>query len=278
MSDLIRNFLKNKWGWRSINRSIGSISRTFTKIEKFKNFDSAEWHRFHTLCDKIFASKTVLHGPFKGMKYPHMDSVESGLYPKLLGCYEKELEAQITYILEQRYAAIIDIGCAEGYYAVGFAMRCQDAEVYAFDIDQHARSLCEQMARLNGVQVHLGGLCNQDTLLNMSLKGRSLILADCEGYEVELFTRDLVRQLKGHDFLIETHDFKNIVITGELLKAFHDTHECEVIESIDDIIKAYDYEYDEIASLPLADRRQLVGEGRPQIMRWIFAKSKSPNG
>lgn len=96
----------------------------------------------------------------------------------------------------------------------------------------------------------------------MPLTGRSLILADCEGYELELFTPDLVLRLKGHDFLIETHDFKDIIITRELLNAFHDTHECEIIESINDIIKAYDYEYDEMASLPLR-RSAAVSRRRP---------------
>jgi methylase of polypeptide subunit release factors len=46
---------------------------------------------------------------------------------------------------------VIDIGAAEGYYAIGFARRLPAARVIASDLDPVARLLCWLLARRNGV-------------------------------------------------------------------------------------------------------------------------------
>jgi hypothetical protein len=53
-------------------------------------------------------------------------AVGSALIPKLLGCYEAELHGVIACALNTTYDTIIDIGCAEGYYAVGLALHFPD--------------------------------------------------------------------------------------------------------------------------------------------------------
>src|SRR4051812_23329074 len=53
------------------------------------------------LAEAIFSEKVVLHGPFKGMKYPSLRSKSSALYPKLLGTYEMELQSIISEIIEK---------------------------------------------------------------------------------------------------------------------------------------------------------------------------------
>src|SRR5436190_882004 len=65
--------------------------------------------------------KKVLGGIFKGLQYPRFESSGSGLVTKLLGSYENELHPFIQQLGANKYTEIIDIGCAEGYYAVGLA-------------------------------------------------------------------------------------------------------------------------------------------------------------
>ena len=43
----------------------------------------------------------------------------SVLIPKLLGSYEQELQPLLQRLAAQNYSEIVDIGCAEGYYAIG---------------------------------------------------------------------------------------------------------------------------------------------------------------
>src|ERR1700751_5228426 len=67
----------------------------------------------------------ILEGPFEGMKYPY-DVVLSSCVPKLVGCYEEELHSVIEQIIRGRYSIVVNVGCAEGYYAVGLALKMPD--------------------------------------------------------------------------------------------------------------------------------------------------------
>src|SRR5262245_45426434 len=63
---------------------------------------------------------SVQHGPFKGLAY-FDETVWGSITPKWLGSYEAELHPAIEEIISRPYETIIDVGCAEGYYAVGLA-------------------------------------------------------------------------------------------------------------------------------------------------------------
>ncbi len=93
---------------------------------------------------------TVLEGPFKGMAYPVRAS-EGARAARLLGLYEASLEPVIETIAARPYALVIDIGCAEGYYAVGLARRMPQARVLARDSSDQAQALCRALATANGV-------------------------------------------------------------------------------------------------------------------------------
>lgn len=248
--------------WWLVDRILGGISRFYHRLRKAR------------IRQMLFSEITVLSGHFRGMRYPDVESVGSAIYPKLLGTYENELSSVISRILRKPYCAIVDVGCAEGFYAVGLGMHHRSASVYAYDTDERAISLCREMADLNGVKVHLGGFCDQSTLLELDLGERALIFADCEGYENELFDSDLINRLKRHDFLIETHDFIRRGTTEKLMNLFQNTHSCELIHSISDYQKVLDYDLSLLASYRFAERKSLLAEYRPEIMSWIFAESK----
>jgi SAM-dependent methyltransferase len=156
----------------------------------------------------ISPSNTVISGLFKGMQYPNLESAGSALLPKIIGNYEDELQDSFTRLLKNTYTEILDIGCAEGYFAVGFAMKQKGAKVYAYDTDAKAISLCKAMAEKNNVSAQMvyGGTCTAYELAAFKFSGRSLILSDCEGYEKELFTTQNIGNLKNSDIVIEVHD------------------------------------------------------------------------
>ena len=227
--------------------------------------------------DYLFPSKIVLHGPFKDLKYPFFSSVCSMLYPKLIGSYERELHPYINRFLKTNYSEILDIGCAEGYYAVGFALNMPEAKVFAYDIDENARNLCYEMARANGVtnRININSSCTAEDLKEFKFSNKALIIADCEGYEMRLFTEENIANLRNCDILIETHDFININITNYLVKLFSKTHNIEIVKSIDDIEKAKTYSYRETEQLNLQQRKELFAECRPGIMEWLICTPKS---
>lgn len=221
---------------------------------------------------------TVRHGPFKGMKYPRAASVGSTLYPKLLGSYESELHDIISRIRGTHYSDVVDVGCAEGYYAVGFGVHMPAATLYAYDTNSRALGLCREMARLNGIddeRLRLGAFLDNAELHSLPLGPRALIVSDCEGYEKELFKPDSPGVLANHDVLVEAHDMIDIHISGYLKGIFEATHDLTVVSSVDDIHKAQRYEYPELDGFSLPERKVLLSEGRASAMEWLFFQARA---
>jgi SAM-dependent methyltransferase len=225
----------------------------------------------------VFRDLEVLNGPFKGMKYTDVESVGSMIYPKLLGSYEKELWEVIDEIGSNNYTEVIDIGCAEGYYAIGLGLRIRSAKVFAFDISRKARNLCKRMAKINNIEDKLtvSSNCTAEDLENFSFTGKGLIVCDCEGFEKELFNNNNIQNLLNCDLIIETHDFIDISISTYIKNLFAKTHDVYTIKSIDDIEKALSYNFKELNNLGLYERKKLVSELRPAIMEWAVCKAKS---
>jgi len=221
---------------------------------------------------RLFADRRVRNGPFSGLLYPDFRSEGSAMFPKFLGSYESELHPLIERCIATDYSEIVDVGCAEGYYAVGMALRMPEARIFAYDTSEHSRSLCEQMAQLNGVaeRVEIGSHCDPQTLMQLDLTRRALIISDCEGYEKTLFSPEVVAALGAHDVLIETHDLFDISISAELRKRFSKTHSLEVVTSVDDLQKAIYYDYSELAPYDPEQRKKLLAERRHSIMEWFF--------
>jgi hypothetical protein len=164
------------------------------------------------------------------MKYI-ADSHGSRLVPKLIGSYECELRDAIADILDSRPSVVVDVGCAEGYYAVGFARALPDATVYAFDVDPGSQKMCTLLGRLNGIENNLNvrGKCDWK-VLEAVLLNRALVMCDCEGYELELLRPDKVPGLRKARLLVELHDLFVPGITSELLRRFERTHEIRLID------------------------------------------------
>jgi hypothetical protein len=171
----------------------------------------------------------VLHGPFAGMKYSTESTLTRHIVPRLMGTYEMELHSFLAG-LAGSYECVLDIGAAEGYYAVGLALRL-GVPVYAFEADVRERARVKKMADLNGVGqlVHLCGFCSGSDVIRLG-SGRAFILSDCEGYERVLFEPDLISHLRYSDLIIETHGEGTEELLMERLSG---THRLQVFASRD---------------------------------------------
>ncbi|MBU1100745.1 MAG: hypothetical protein KKA84_10115 [Bacteroidetes bacterium] len=223
-----------------------------------------------------FNSLVVQNGPFKGMKYPGFDSVWGSPYPKILGSYEKELWNIVEAFKKNNYSEIINIGCAEGYYAIGLGLSFPNTNIYAYDINEKARTECRKIAKLNNISenVIIRNKCTSENLKEFQFDSKGLIICDCEGFEKELFDNTNISNLTNCDLIIETHDFIDPEISKYIRELFQNTHTIESVISIDDMEKALTYNFDSISSLTLADRFNVVAEYRPSSMEWLICKSK----
>jgi precorrin-6B methylase 2 len=282
MTTLVRQFvtpfIKNPVAWNVLNRTVLRLARKM-------DF----WRRCHVegragVVDefqKDFADGVVRNGVFSGMRYPSVEAAGSAIYPKLLGSYESELHPLMQRIVETGYSTIVDIGCAEGYYANGLAMRIPQAMVYAFDLEPRARELCAEMAEANGVdaRVLIREACTPEVLAGMPLGTKALIISDCEGYEHDLFTPASVAALKRHDVLIEVHAFVNPDIPVRLRQRFRETHAIASIPTIDDADKPARYPWRDLDRYTPEQQQLLLMEGRPAGMEWLWmTPADAPRG
>lgn len=220
-------------------------------------------HREAAFLKDLFAdNRTILSGPFKGLRYLDQSS-GSVLLPKLLGTYEAALHPWIDEVLAGNYATLIDIGCAEGHYAVGLARACSDLTVFAYDLNPKAQELCRRLAELNGVKgrVKIETECGRREL-EQHADGKTLIICDIEGAEFELLDPQKTPALKNCDLIIEAHDFINPDITPTLKQRFQPTHRIETVAPLAAI------RCDTIAHLSKEDQQFILDEQRAPEQVW----------
>jgi len=168
-------------------------------------------------------------GPFAGMTYL-TQATEGALVPRLLGAYESELHPHLLAFAQEAPEVVIDVGCAEGYYAVGLARLMPQAMVHAFDIDEAARAACAALAERNGVadRVRIGGAFPPEGFEAFAGR-RALVVVDAEGAELDLLRPDLSPALAGFGLIVETHDVYRKGALAEIVRRFAPTHDITVV-------------------------------------------------
>jgi hypothetical protein len=148
----------------------------------------------------------VAKGPFSGMTLDYEALPVHGA-PKFLGTYEQELHQCVERAIELSPRSILNVGCAEGYYAVGFARRLPTATVRVADADPKAQRAALINANLNGVRdrVSAVGVVKSEHLAAYLAPESSLLFMDCEGAEFDLLdpARDPIL-LRTH-IIVEVH-------------------------------------------------------------------------
>ncbi|MGE0416920.1 MAG: hypothetical protein AB7O80_08945 [Acetobacteraceae bacterium] len=217
----------------------------------------------------------VQTGPFAGMTLPMEQSWGHGdLLSKLIGCYEAELHRAIAEAVAWQPDTVVNIGAAEGYYAVGLARILPDIRCHAFDISESAQAICRTTALINGVadRVTVGGSCTPETLQAVCADAvRPLIVCDCEGAERELIDPSGVPALVRSTLLVECHDFLDPTITDTLVDRLSSTHELYLVS---------EGARDPNAVPFLRDRNSLerwiaVCEFRPSTMHWLYGRPQT---
>lgn len=214
----------------------------------------------------------VLAGPFAGMRYITASAC-STLGPKLLGTYEREVASVVEAIIATGCRRIIDIGAAEGWYAVGLLTRLPDARIVAYEAAESGRALLRDMALANAVadRLDVRGHCDVAALATAVEAFRpDLVICDVEGAERELLDPAAIPQLAGIDVLVEIHDFVDPATGATLESRFRNTHVIERIATRPR--RAADVPA--VAGFTRLDRLVLASELRPCRMEWFWMRAR----
>lgn len=170
--------------------------------------------------------RILVHGgPFHGMELAADVDPASNLN-KVVGSYEAELHTAIRELISRPPRVIVNIGAAEGYYAVGLARLIPVCLVLAFEMDPVQRRRCAETARFNGVldRITILGKCDARTLAELDLRD-AFQLVDCEGAEVDILDPAAVPSLVRAGMLVELHDSLRPGCGRIMWQRFHDTHD-----------------------------------------------------
>ena len=150
--------------------------------------------------------------------------------PRLLGVYELELHEVMFQCIGSKlpFDLFVDIGAAEGYYAVGLARYSSIPRVIAYESDATGQRIIREASRLNGVEerIEVKGFCDSQSLReSLFTAERPLILCDIEGAEANLLEPESVPQLLKATILVELHE-QFVPGVGKILKErFENTHD-----------------------------------------------------
>src|SRR5262249_16245926 len=143
----------------------------------------------------------------------------------------------VESVIAWRPHFLIDIGAAEGYYAVGFGRRLPETRIVAFEADEAARYILAAHAEINQVRnITIAGLADCDRIANCVRldeldRCRMVVVCDCEGHELDLMCKKQVPLLENAMIICELHEFAKQGITGELIERFSATHRIDLIRA-----------------------------------------------
>lgn len=209
-------------------------------------------------------------GPFTGMRYLPV-SCGSALLPKIAGSYEKELHSIIEQLKSEGIDEVIDVGSAEGYYAIGLTRLLRPERTHCFDIDESAHPTMLHLARLNGVHrtmVTHGGCESAELDRLLAAARRPLLVMDCEGAEYMLLNLEKVPALARAIILVETHEWKSKLKPGEFEQQFASTHTIKRLETV--TRTAADCPYRD--NLTEQEQVMVVDEIRLHRQHWLYLR------
>lgn len=180
---------------------------------------------------RIHTAGYIVGGPFKGMAYDG-NAVGSASIPKLLGVYEIELSDTLDQWTKIPFRTIIDVGAAEGYYAVGSALRWPKASVFAFETTDEGRRLILRNAELNDVRgrMTIQGHCELKELQTaMAGPYPTLLIMDVEGAERTLLDTSQIPELHSAHIIVEVHDCFDPEVGEIVLGHLRETHSIKEI-------------------------------------------------
>lgn len=227
----------------------------------------AKW-RHQLIANTIVARQgtVVQGGPFEGQVLGR-EGTEGGHAPRLLGCYEQELHSHVERLIARGFRRVVNIGCADGYYAVGLARRMPATRVHAHDTDPKAQAACAAMASANGVadRIVIGGAVDHAALAVLAGPD-TWLLVDIEGAEDALLDPDRVPALRHATILVECHEGPKPGITGRMAARFVPSHR---VTRVDQGVHAATLP-SWMTGLPHLDQLLATWEWRQQPTPWLI--------
>jgi hypothetical protein len=195
----------------------------------------------------------------------------------VLGTYEIELRDWVEKLIAHPPSILINIGAAEGYYAVGLALRCPGLRVVAFETDARGRELIAELAKRNGVtgRLQIEATCTVETLgHHLAGNPAPFLIVDIEGGEIALLDPMQLPALRHCPMLIELHE-DNEPAAEILRERFAGSHTIEECWTRSRTFQDLPLPLRLLAQLTKSPRfLDALSENRPGPMRWFLCQPR----
>ena len=216
----------------------------------------------------------VQNGVFKNLKINKDVTWGRGdIASKIYGFYENKIQEKLKEI---KKPILIDIGAADGFFAIGCLYSKLSKYCYAFEQNETSRLALRKTAEINKVtnQISIMGKVDNQSFLsslpnNLELS-KTVILCDIEGEEYDFFSETILKKLKKCNLIIEIHNessnskettllklAKKYFNVNILLDNNKDMSEITILHNLNDI-----------------DRNLIACEGRSYIGKWWHLSPK----
>lgn len=229
---------------------------------------------------KISNSK-VMSGKYKSTHLENKSHWSKFDYAtKLLGLYEEQIQNLIVDIQKKNnLKSLINIGCGDGYHALGLVKNKFFNKSICYEISLEARNILEANVKKNNLydKFIIRKEANIDQIKKDLQKLKSeetLFLIDIEGNEFTLLKDENLNFLKKSFLIIEDHNF--LIKDNELKEKFYSSlHKYFNVKFIENGTRnPFIIQNDFLDQLNDDSRFLLLSEGRSQKMGWIFLSPK----
>jgi hypothetical protein len=191
----------------------------------------------------------------------------------MLGLYEQEVLASLVDAPD-RFRVFVDVGAADGYYAVGLLYNGRVDRSIAFEIIPEGRQAIKLLAIENGVSDRikiLGAASDEfenDLAEQKIVSGETMFLIDIEGAEFRVLTEKVFAFLKDSLIVVEMHAHIYPDPQWQLDRLIEKSSKTHTVTSW--LPGARNpWTIKELESFTELDRWILCSEGRVEVQQWL---------
>ena len=220
----------------------------------------------------------VAYGPFKGMQLNQCRNWSRyDLITQILGTYETHVLQKLIAFSKGKNNVFIDLGSADGYFAVGMAFSGVFDHVYAFEKDFEMQRIIKNNAQLNDCESKMSilGKSNEASLKSIvsQCKESITILIDIEGDEYDLLNPKMLSSLSHCSIICELHPWMKKdgkALQKALLSEASAFFDIELIYR-----ESYNpNDFEELSCFNEEERLIALSEGRGPNMHWLVLTPK----
>mgnify|MGYP001177709065 CR=1 FL=1 len=267
-----------------IQKLIKKEKKYFAKIlEKHKNISEKKkenWRHETVFERKMRLSLEVFEimrgkvkfGPFKGLKLSKNCAWgKLDLGSQCLGLYEKQLLSEIEKIKPKEFSNFINIGAADGYYAIGMLMSKKIQRALCFEKSIKGRNSIIENWKLNNCvgKLEIQNKADEKNLLKLPKRflDKALIIIDIEGDEFDILSKNVLETIRNTTIIIEIHNWVEDFLFKyqTLLETANNFFNIQIIKNT----SRNTYNSNKLREFTDDNRLLISSEHRPCLMRFL---------